>query len=425
MGNFNLIFWPRSKRNLLHEPCCHSGTAVSVAAEKHVNTTQLTCILTVPNMPVLRANGASLARSYERSPCTCQNCVGAVFHGLDRPRLQKLPQDDHDKRSGSLFHQEEKISHSVRWNKLHIAMPTGGSTHCRRRRNQSRSSPCCRTCNVRGSSLPCLPPRVPITCCAPYLPTSRHRTHAATTTQFGSACVNFWASRMTEIPKSLPPDASRFCRPASADSDSNVRSASLLPHTGLRGPTLCPFCGCVASKLLCAAWPNSKPDQHPLPCACALPLQLVPTSPTQDGRVGPVARSLSMTACGRPNATCLNLASGARAGSITVFACFRACSTRFRDTELLPAFAPPAQALLRSQSGPRAAAWLGTVPSEAGTTIPPDRMLIALRRRLRLPLPVAQGRCGAHGPGCGATVDVYGDHYAACPRTGLLAEPSR
>ena len=51
----------------------------------------------------------------------------------------------------------------------------------------------------------------------------------------------------------------------------------------------------------------------------------------------------------------------------------RAGSTRFRDTELLPALAPPAQALLRSQSGPRAAAWLGTVPSEAGTTMPPDR----------------------------------------------------
>ena len=119
---------------------------------------------------------------------------------------------------------------------------------------------------------------------------------------------------MTEIPKSLPPDASRFCRPASADSDSNVRSASLLPHTGLRGPTLCPFCGCVAPKLLRVAWPNSKPDQPPLPCAYALPLRPVPTSPTQDGRVGP-SGALSMTACGRPNATCLNLASGARTKS--------------------------------------------------------------------------------------------------------------
>ena len=75
-----------------------------------------------------------------------------------------------------------------------------------------------------------------------------------------SACVTFSASLMTEIPKSLPPNASRFCRPASADSDSNVRGASLLPHTGLRGPTLCPSCGCVAAKLLRVAWPNSKPD---------------------------------------------------------------------------------------------------------------------------------------------------------------------
>ena len=123
---------------------------------------------------------------------------------------------------------------------------------------------------------------------------------------------------------------------------------------------------------------------------CVLPLQLAPTSPTQDGRVGPCG-ALSMTAqCDRPNATCLSLASGwQHHGS-------RACSTRFRDTELLPALAPPAHALLRSQSGPRAAAWLGTVPSEAGATMPPDRMLIALRR-LRLPLPVAPGRCGPKG----------------------------
>ena len=176
-----------------------------------------------------------------------------------------------------------------------------------RRPGCCRSSPCCPTCNVRGSSLPCVPPRVPITCCAPYLPTSRRRTHAATT-QFGSACVTFWASLMTEIPKSLPPDASRFCRSASADSDSNVRSASLLPHTGLRGPTLCPSCGCVASKLLRVA----KPDQHPLPSAYALPLQLVPTSPMQDGRVGP---SGAIHDGLRPAQCDLNLASGARAGS--------------------------------------------------------------------------------------------------------------
>ena len=52
-------------------------------------------------------------------------------------------------------------------------------------------------------------------------------------------------------------------------------------------------------------------------------------------------------------------------------------------------------------------------------------MFIALRRWLRLPLPVAPRRCGAHGHGCGAAVDAYGDHHAACPRTGLLARRAK
>ena len=33
--------------------------------------------------------------------------------------------------------------------------------------------------------------------------------------------------------------------------------------------------------------------------------------------------------------------------------------------------------------------------------------------------------CPSHGPGCGAAVAVYGDHYAACPRTGLLARRAK
>ena len=103
----------------------------------------------------------------------------------------------------------------------------------------------------------------------------------------------------------------------------------------------------------------------------------------------------------------------------------RACSTHFRETELLPALPPPAQAMLRSQSGPHAAAWLGAIPGEAGSALPPDRMLLAMRRRLRLPLPIAPHRCGAHGHGCGAAVDAFGDHHAACPRTGLLARRAK
>ena len=50
----------------------------------------------------------------------------------------------------------------------------------------------------------------------------------------------------------------------------------------------------------------------------------------------------------------------------------RACSTHFRETELLPALQPPAQAMLRSQAGPHAAAWLSAIPGEAGSALPPD-----------------------------------------------------
>ena len=62
----------------------------------------------------------------------------------------------------------------------------------------------------------------------------------------------------------------------------------------------------------------------------------------------------------------------------------------------------------RSQSGPQAGAWLTAVPTDAGTTLPPAHMHVALRRRLRL-------------PGCGGALDALGDHAAACPRSGLLA----
>ena len=268
---------------------------------------------------------------------------------------------------------------------------------------------------MRGSSLPCVPPRVPITCCAPYLPTSRHRTHAATTTQFGSACVTFWASRMTEIPKSPPPDASRFCQPASADSDFNVRSASLLPHTGLRGPTLCPFCGCVAPKLLRVAWPNSKPDQPPLPCAYALPLQPVPTSPTQDGRVGP-SGALSMTACGRPTWRAVpGLAASRFSRLFNPFSRHRVAAGPRAARAGAAAFAVWAARCRMARHRPQRGRHHNTTRPHAHR----------LRRRLRLPLPVAQGRCAAHGPGCGAAVDVYSDHYAACPRTGLLARRAK
>ena len=88
---------------------------------------------------------------------------------------------------------------------------------------------------------------------------------------------------------------------------------------------------------------------------------------------------------------------------------------------LWPLLDRPSRALLRSQSGPRSGAWLTALPTEAGFCLSPLRMQTALRRRLRLPLPLRTNRCGGDGlPGCGARVDAWGDHAAACPRAGLL-----
>ena len=51
-------------------------------------------------------------------------------------------------------------------------------------------------------------------------------------------------------------------------------------------------------------------------------------------------------------------------------------------------------------------------------------MQVALRRRLRLALPLHSDRCGP-SPGCGAQVDAVGDHALACPRSGLLARRAK
>ena len=97
--------------------------------------------------------------------------------------------------------------------------------------------------------------------------------------------------------------------------------------------------------------------------------------------------------------------------------------TSFRAREVLPRLPPAGQALLRSQAGPHAGAWLTAIPSEEGATLTPNLMHIALRRRLRLPLPPAAQRCGqgAGRHGCGGALDPLGDHALACPRSGLLA----
>ena len=106
---------------------------------------------------------------------------------------------------------------------------------------------------------------------------------------------------------------------------------------------------------------------------------------------------------------------------------FYASRTRnqyFRDIVLLPAMTPSARALVRSQAGPHAGSWLTAIPAEPATTLTPQAMQLALRRRLRMPLPISHGRCGpTHG--CGGQVDRFGDHALACPRTGLLARRAK
>ena len=65
-----------------------------------------------------------------------------------------------------------------------------------------------------------------------------------------------------------------------------------------------------------------------------------------------------------------------------------ALHTSFREHVLLPAVRPSDRALLRSQTGPHAGAWLAAIPADPATTLAPDLMHLALRRRMRLPLPI-------------------------------------
>ena len=102
----------------------------------------------------------------------------------------------------------------------------------------------------------------------------------------------------------------------------------------------------------------------------------------------------------------------------------RTHNLHFRERTLLPDMSPSACALLRSQAGPHAGAWLTAIPADPATTLSPQAMQLALRRRLRLPLPLRLNRCGP-SPGCGGLVDVFGDHALACPRTGLLARRAK
>ncbi len=89
-----------------------------------------------------------------------------------------------------------------------------------------------------------------------------------------------------------------------------------------------------------------------------------------------------------------------------------------KEHEVLPPRSLSDRALIRSQSGPKAGRAFTALPTEKGTTMTPPRMQVALRRRLRLPLPAGQSRC--RGRHCRKELDDWGDHVTACTKSGLV-----
>ena len=138
-------------------------------------------------------------------------------------------------------------------------------------------------------------------------------------------------------------------------------------------------------------------------------------------RCAPLGTTYTMV-CAPRNATCLNPAK--RAGSIMGS---RACS--FSRSRVVACPAAPCAGHAAFAVRAACCCMASAVPREAGSALPPDRMFIALRRRLRLPLPVAPHRGGAHGHGCSAHVDAYkvtitphapGKDCAAVERSALV-----
>jgi len=97
---------------------------------------------------------------------------------------------------------------------------------------------------------------------------------------------------------------------------------------------------------------------------------------------------------------------------------YYASSTRetyHQKHRVLPPRFRNARALILSQSGPKSGRALTALPTSEETQLKPLRLNVILRRRLRLRLPFGQRFCR-----CGAELDPYGDHLAACPKSGLL-----
>ena len=94
--------------------------------------------------------------------------------------------------------------------------------------------------------------------------------------------------------------------------------------------------------------------------------------------------------------------------------------TEFRAGAVLSSADYSSNALLRSQAGRASGAHLSALPVDAARTWQPAHLRLVLLRRLRLELPLDERRCK-----CGGVLDSRGDHRAACPTVGKLAQRAK
>jgi hypothetical protein len=96
--------------------------------------------------------------------------------------------------------------------------------------------------------------------------------------------------------------------------------------------------------------------------------------------------------------------------------------TFLQERVLLPQCDPCQKAMVLSQGG-AGGAWLRAIPSEHVFRMQVLRFQVAMRRRLRWPLPLTNHRC--RGNHCRCLHDNLGDHPASCALSGLLKRRSR
>ena len=101
---------------------------------------------------------------------------------------------------------------------------------------------------------------------------------------------------------------------------------------------------------------------------------------------------------------------------------FTFLETNFLEDVVKPKSDKSRLAVLLSQGDGAGSAWLRAVPSEKAFELSPLRLQVAVRRRLRWPLPLSKGVCCRS---CQKDLDVLGDRAAACPTAGRLAKRAR